>query len=70
MISTVELAVLLVYIGMALYIVYLQDKLKKSERFGSFLAMLVQDVVNGDVEIHKTTDGFQVKRKGDSHGNS
>lgn len=65
MISTVELVVLLVYLGMAVYIVHLQDRLKKSERFGSFMAGLLHDVVEGNVEVHKTKDGFTVKHTGD-----
>jgi hypothetical protein len=65
MISGVELVILLVYIGMAGYIVYLQDKLKKADRFGAFMAALVHDVMHDRVTIHKTEDGFTVKHKGD-----
>jgi len=65
MISGVELVVLLVYIGMAGYIVYLQDKLKKADRFGQFMASILHDVIEQRVEVHKTPDGFTVKHKGD-----
>lgn len=65
MISIGELIILLAYIAMAGYIVYLQDKLKKAERMSDVMSMVLRDVVNGDVTITKSEDGFHIHKQGD-----
>jgi hypothetical protein len=63
MVTYVELMVLAVYAAMAGYIMYLQHQLKKSNLAGAMLTMLLKDMVEGDVEIERTSDGIRVKHK-------
>lgn len=62
MISYTELMVLAVYAAMAGYIVYLQHQLKKAQHAGAFLTMVLHDMVNGDVEIERTSDGIRIRK--------
>jgi hypothetical protein len=64
MISAVELMVLAVYAAMAGYIVHLQIKLKKTEKAGAFLTMVLHDIATGEVDIERTDNGIRI-RKGD-----
>lgn len=63
MITYVELMVFIVYAAMAGYIMYLQHQLKKSNQAGALLTMLIRDMVEGDVEIERTSDGIRIKHK-------
>lgn len=64
MITYVELMVLAVYAAMAGYIMYLQHQLKKAKHACEMLAMVLRDMVNGDVEIERTDDGIHIKHNG------
>ena len=62
MISYGELFVLAVYAAMAGYIVYLQHKLKESDKKRYFLEMVIVDVLEGNVEIRRADNGFTIHK--------
>lgn len=62
MISYAELLIGAVYFAMAGYIMYLQHQLKKSNRAGEFLTMVIHDMASGNVTIERTEDGIKVMR--------
>jgi hypothetical protein len=62
MISYAELLIGVVYFAMAGYIMYLQHQLKKSNRAGEFLTMVIHDMASGNVTIERTEDGIKVMR--------
>lgn len=63
MISYGELFALIVYACMAGYIMYLQHQLKKSNKAGAMLTMILHDIASGEVEIKGAGDGFSIARK-------
>lgn len=62
MITYAELLVLVVFIGMGIYISYLRHELKKSNRAGELLTMILHDVATGQVEIERTEDGIHIRK--------
>ena len=62
MISYAELLIGVVYFAMAGYIMYLQHQLKKANKAGEFLTMVLHDMANGNVIIERTEDGIKVMR--------
>lgn len=62
MITYGELLVGVVYFAMAGYIVYLQLELKKSNRAGQMLTMILHDVASGEVEIERTEHGISIRK--------
>lgn len=62
MITYGELLVGAVYFAMAGYIVYLQLELKKSNRAGQMLTMILHDVASGEVEIERTEHGISIRK--------
>lgn len=64
MITYPELLALLVFVGMGIYISYLQHQLKKAHAAGQFMAMVLHDISTGEVEIERTDNGISI-RKGD-----
>lgn len=62
MITYGELFALGVFACMAGYIMYLQHLLKKAEHKRYFLEMVIVDVLEGNVTIRKTEDGFTVNK--------
>lgn len=62
MITYAELFVLVVFVGMGIYISYLRHELKKSNRAGELLTMILHDVATGQVEIERTEDGIHIRK--------
>ena len=62
MISYAELIVIVVFVGMGVYISYLRHELKKSNRAGEMLTMILHDVATGQVEIERTEDGIRIRK--------
>jgi hypothetical protein len=62
MISYAELLIGVVYFAMAGYIMYLQHQLKKANKAGEFLTMVLHDMASGNVIIERTEDGIKVMR--------
>lgn len=62
MITYAELFALTVFACMAGYIMYLQNELKKSNRAGELLTMILHDVATGQVEIERTEDGIHIRK--------
>jgi len=62
MISYAELIVMFVFVGMGVYISYLRYELKKSNRAGEMLTMILHDVATGQVEIERTEDGIRIRK--------
>jgi hypothetical protein len=62
MISYGELFVLAVYAAMAGYIMYLQHKLKASDRKRYFLETVIVDVLEGNITIRRERDGFSIHK--------
>ncbi len=62
MISYAELIVIVVFVGMGVYISYLRYELKKSNRAGEMLTMILHDVATGQVEIERTEDGIRIRK--------
>ena len=62
MITYAELFALTVFACMAGYIMYLQNELKKSNRAGELLTMILHDVATGQVEIERTDDGIRIRK--------
>lgn len=62
MITYAELFVLVVFVGMGIYISYLRHELKKSNRAGEMLTMILHDVATGQVEIERTEDGIHIRK--------
>ena len=60
MISYAELIVIVVFVGMGVYISYLRHELKKSNRAGEVLTMILHDIACGEVEIERTDDGIRI----------
>ena len=65
MITYAELFVLVVFVGMGIYISYLRHELKKSNRAGELLTMILHDVATGQVEIERTEHGISIRK--DNH---
>ena len=62
MITYAELLVIFVFVGMGVYISYLRYELKKSNRAGELLTMILHDVATGQVEIERTDDGIRIRK--------
>ena len=62
MISYAELIVMFVFVGMGVYISYLRYELRKSNRAGEVLTMILHDVATGQVEIERTEDGIRIRK--------
>jgi len=62
MVSYAELIVMFVFVGMGVYISYLRHELKKSNRAGEMLTMILHDVATGQVEIERTEDGIRIRK--------
>ena len=62
MITYAELIVMFVFVGMGVYISYLRYELKKSNRVGEMLTMILHDVATGQVEIERTEDGIRIRK--------
>ncbi len=62
MVSYAELIVMFVFVGMGVYISYLRYELKKSNRAGEMLTMILHDVATGQVEIERTEDGIRIRK--------
>lgn len=62
MITYAELLVIFVFVGMGVYISYLRYELKKSNRAGELLTMILHDVATGQVEIERTEDGIRIRK--------
>ena len=62
MITYAELMVLVVFVAMGIYISYLRYELKKSNRAGELLTMILHDVATGQVEIERTEDGIHIRK--------
>lgn len=62
MVSYAELIVMFVFVGMGVYISYLRYELKKSNRVGEMLTMILHDVATGQVEIERTEDGIRIRK--------
>ncbi len=62
MISYAELIVIVVFVGMGVYISYLRHELKKSNRAGEMLTMILHDVATGQVEIERTEHGISIRK--------
>jgi hypothetical protein len=60
MISYAELMALIVFVGMGLYISYLRHELRKSNRAGAMLTMVLHDITTNEVQIERTEDGIRV----------
>lgn len=54
--------VLLTYIVLIGYIFYLQYLVRKYYKGGQVLSMVIQDLIDGDVEIKRGKDGIYIKR--------
>lgn len=54
--------VLLTYIVLIGYIFYLQHLVRKYYKGGQVLSMVIQDMIDGDVEIKRGKDGIHIKR--------
>jgi len=61
-ITYAELIVMFVFVGMGVYISYLRYELKKSNRAGEMLTMILHDVATGQVEIERTEDGIRIRK--------
>jgi len=62
MVSYAELIAMFVFVGMGVYISYLRHELKKSNRAGEMLTMILHDVATGQVEIERTEDGIRIRK--------
>jgi len=62
MVSYAELIAMFVFVGMGVYISYLRYELKKSNRAGEMLTMILHDVATGQVEIERTEDGIRIRK--------
>ena len=62
MVSYAELIAMFVFVGMGVYISYLRYELKKSNRVGEMLTMILHDVATGQVEIERTEDGIRIRK--------
>jgi hypothetical protein len=54
--------VMLTYIALIGYIFYLQYLVRKYYKGGQVLSMVIQDMIDGDIEIKKGKDGIYIKR--------
>ncbi len=54
--------VVLTYLVLIGYIVYLQYLVRKYYKGGQVLSMVIQDLIDGDVEIMRGRDGIHIKR--------
>jgi hypothetical protein len=54
--------VLLTYIVLIGYVIYLQYLVRKYYKGGQILSMVIQDLIDGDIEIKKGKDGIYIKR--------
>lgn len=55
--------VLLTYIVLIGYIFYLQYLVRKYYRGGQVLSMVISDLIDGDVEIKRTSDGIKIEQR-------
>lgn len=55
--------VLLTYIALIGYIFYLQYLVRKYYKGGQVLSMVIQDMIDGDVEIKRTSDGIKIEQR-------
>lgn len=62
MITYAELIVVFVFVGMGVYISYLRHELRKSNRAGEMLTMILHDVATGQVEIERTENGISIRK--------
>jgi hypothetical protein len=54
--------VMLTYIALIGYIFYLQYLVRKYYKGGQVLSMVIQDMIDGDIEIKRNKDGIYIKR--------
>ena len=54
--------VLLTYMVLIGYVIYLQYLVRKYYKGGQVLSMVIQDMIDGDIEIKKGKDGIYIKR--------
>jgi hypothetical protein len=55
--------VLLTYIVLIGYIFYLQYLVRKYYKGGQVLSMVISDLIDGDVEIKRTSDGIKIEQR-------
>lgn len=54
--------VVFTYLVLIGYIIYLQYLVRKYYKGGQVLSMVIQDMIDGDVEIKRGKDGIYIKR--------
>ena len=54
--------VVLTYLVLIGYVIYLQYLVRKYYKGGQVLSMVIQDMIDGDIEIKRNRDGIYIKR--------
>lgn len=63
MVTYAELLIFAVYIGMAGYIMWLQHRVAEATKAGAVMAMVLNDLARGELEIERHNDGFKIIRR-------